>query len=320
MPFHVTKFKVELKLAINRLRLLQAKKSSLNLKARREIAPLLETGKIESATVRVENIIREDLNVEALEMVELYCELLTARVGLVDQSRTVDPGVSEAVYSVIYASSRIDVRELTMLREMLTAKYGKELVLEAMDNSTGLVNAKLVRKLSVNTPPDSLIKMYLTEIASFYHVRWRPDGEEDEDAAPGGSDNDTPSGGLKEPASVIPVAPSESEPAAKPAAVDEGSGNELGSDKDEALPSVPLAKPAAATTATAIAAADELETEGPAPATEPPILLPRATASSKAPVTQPAANKARASPQQSSDGGIPSLEDLQRRFEALKRA
>ncbi|KAJ1874110.1 Vacuolar protein sorting-associated protein ist1, partial [Coemansia sp. S17] len=148
MPFHVTKFKVELKLAINRLKLLQVKKSSLNLKARREIAPLLEAGKIESATVRVENIIREDLNVEALEMVELYCELLIARVGLVDQSRTVDPGVSEAVHSVIYASSRVDVRELTMLREMLTAKYGKELVLEAMDNSTGLVNAKLVRKLS----------------------------------------------------------------------------------------------------------------------------------------------------------------------------
>ncbi|KAJ2018900.1 Vacuolar protein sorting-associated protein ist1 [Coemansia sp. S100] len=311
MPFHVTKFKVELKLAINRLKLLQVKKSSLNLKARREIAPLLEAGKIESATVRVENIIREDLNVEALEMVELYCELLIARVGLVDQSRTVDPGVSEAVHSIIYASSRVDVRELTMLREMLTAKYGKELVLEAMDNSTGLVNAKLVRKLSVNTPPDSLIRMYLTEIASFYHVKWRPD----EDVTPGGSDDDTPSGGLKEPESVIPVVPAESEPSA---VVGEGSGDELASDKDEALPSVPLAKPTAATTATAIAATDELETEG--PAVEPPIVLPRAATPSKAPATQPTANKAKASPQQSSDGGIPSLEDLQKRFEALKRA
>ncbi|KAJ2814072.1 Vacuolar protein sorting-associated protein ist1 [Coemansia furcata] len=308
MPFNVTKFKVELKLAINRLKLLQAKKSSLNLKARREIAPLLEAGKIESATIRVENIIREDLNVEALEMAELYCELLIARAGLIDQSRTVDPGVSEAVHSLIYASARVEVRELAMLRDMLTAKYGKELVREAMDNAAGLANEKLVRKLSADTPPDSLIKMYLTEIASFYHVKWRPDGEDTDD------DDDTPGGGLAEPAPITLIA-SESESSARPAAVDVGSGDELGSDKDEALPSVPLTKPAAA--ATAIATADELETEG--PAAEPPIPLPAAAALSKPPATQPAA-KAKPLPQQPSDGGIPSLEDLQRRFEALKRA
>ncbi|KAJ2475949.1 Vacuolar protein sorting-associated protein ist1 [Coemansia sp. RSA 2320] len=139
MPFTVAKFKVELKLAINRLKLMQAKKSSLNLKARREIAPLLENGKIESATIRVEGIIREDYTVEALEMVELFCEMLSARVGLVDQSRTIDPGVCEAVHSVIYASTRVDIRELAMIREMLTSKYGKELVREAVDNSTGML-------------------------------------------------------------------------------------------------------------------------------------------------------------------------------------
>ncbi|KAJ2742049.1 Vacuolar protein sorting-associated protein ist1 [Coemansia sp. BCRC 34301] len=318
MPFQVTKFKVELKLAINRLKLLQAKKSSLNLKARREIAPLLEAGKIESATIRVENIIREDLNVEALEMVELYCELLTARVGLVDQSRTIDPGVSEAVHSIIYASSRIDIRELTMLRDMLTAKYGKELVLEATENSTGAVNAKLVRKLSVNTPPDSLIKMYLREIACFYHVKWRPDDDEDEEEGVGDSDEDTPSGGLKEPASAGALEDilAESESSANPGVY---SGDELSSDKNESLSSALLARPAAATTATAIAADDELETEGPVP--EPPIALP-APVLGKPVAKKPAGGKAKvtAPQQQSGDGGdIPSLADLQRRFEALKR-
>ncbi|KAJ2824273.1 Vacuolar protein sorting-associated protein ist1, partial [Coemansia sp. 'formosensis'] len=256
--------------------------------------PLLVAGKVESATIRVENIVREDLNVKALEMAELYCELLIARAGLIDQSRV--------------SAKPIEVRELSMLRDMLTAKYGKELVREAMDNAAGLANEKLVRKLSADTPPDSLIKMYLTEIASFYHVKWRPDGEDTDD------DDDTPGGGLAETAPVTPIA-SESESSARPAAVYEGSGNELGSDMGEALPSVPLTKPA--TAATAIAAADEPETEG--PAAEPPIPLPTAAALSKPPATQPAA-KAKPLPQQSSDGGIPSLEDLQRRFEALKRA
>ncbi|KAJ2457745.1 Transcription initiation protein spt3 [Coemansia sp. RSA 2424] len=310
-PFQVTKFKVELKLAINRLKLLQAKKSSLNLKARREIAPLLEAGKIESATIRVENIIREDLTIEALEIVELYCELLTARVGLIDQSRTIDPGVSEAVYSLIYASTRIDVRELAMLRDMLTAKYGKDLVLEAMENSTGMASAKLVRKLSASTPPDSLIKMYLTEIASFYHVRWRPDSEE------GDSDEDAPSGGggLKE------LVASESESSVQQPAVTVDSGDDLNSDKDESVvSSASLAKsPVVATAATAIAADDELETEGPAP--EPPITLPAPPIKPAAAKQQPVASKAKTAPQQQQQDsdGIPSLEDLQKRFAALKR-
>ncbi|KAJ1998228.1 Vacuolar protein sorting-associated protein ist1, partial [Coemansia thaxteri] len=180
---------------------MQAKKSSLNLKARREIAPLLENGKIESATIRVEGIIREDYTVEALEMVELFCEMLSARVGLVDQSRTIDPGVCEAVHSVIYASTRVDIRELAMIREMLTSKYGKELVREAVDNSTGMVSAKLVRKLSVSTPPDNLVQLYLAEIASFYNVKWRPPGykgEGDGTTDDNDSNDDAPSGGIRE--------------------------------------------------------------------------------------------------------------------------
>jgi vacuolar protein sorting-associated protein IST1 len=49
------------------------------------LAQLLETGKEQSARIRVENIIREDLNVELLEILELYCELLLARIGLLEQ-------------------------------------------------------------------------------------------------------------------------------------------------------------------------------------------------------------------------------------------
>ncbi|KAI8323946.1 DUF292-domain-containing protein, partial [Martensiomyces pterosporus] len=165
---------VELKLAINRLRLLQAKKSSLNTKARREIASLLEIGKVESAYVRVENIIREDFNIEALEILELYCELLNARLGLIEQSRTVDPGIEDAVVSVAYASARVDVKELVMIRELLAAKYGAEFIKNATDNVDGTANPKLVHKLSVKAPARYLVEMYLKEIASVYNVSWRP--------------------------------------------------------------------------------------------------------------------------------------------------
>ncbi|ORX72038.1 DUF292-domain-containing protein, partial [Linderina pennispora] len=165
---------VELKLAIHRLKLLQAKTASLNTKARREIATLLETGKIESAYIRVENIIREDFNIEALEIVELYCELLNARLGMIEQSRTVDPGIEDAVASIAYASTRVDVKELVMIRELLAAKYGAEYIKNAMDNVDGTVSPKLVHKLGVKAPARFLVEMYLKEISNAYNVGWRP--------------------------------------------------------------------------------------------------------------------------------------------------
>ena len=53
MAFNANRLKVLLKLSINRLQLLQAKKSSLNAATRKELAALLERGKEESARIRV---------------------------------------------------------------------------------------------------------------------------------------------------------------------------------------------------------------------------------------------------------------------------
>lgn len=51
---------------------------------RRQMAQLLEQGKEESARIRVENIIRQEISVELMEILELYCELLLARIGMME--------------------------------------------------------------------------------------------------------------------------------------------------------------------------------------------------------------------------------------------
>lgn len=53
-------------------------------KSRRDIATLLEKGKAETARLRVESMINEDIHIELLELLELYCELLIARFGILD--------------------------------------------------------------------------------------------------------------------------------------------------------------------------------------------------------------------------------------------
>ena len=65
-----------------------------------------------SAKIRVEQIIREDYLVEAMELLEMYCDLLLARFGLIQQMKTLDDGLAEAISSLIWVAPRMqaDVR------------------------------------------------------------------------------------------------------------------------------------------------------------------------------------------------------------------
>ncbi|KAF8559929.1 DUF292-domain-containing protein [Imleria badia] len=168
-----TKAKVQLKLSVQRLRTLQQKREALAKSSRRDIALSLEKGKIESARIKVEAVINEDVNLELLELLELYCELLIARFGLVDQNtREPDQGIKEGVCAIIYAAQRTEVKELHVLRDLLMQKYGREFSTAVMENRGDCVSERVVKKLSVETPSTQLVDGYLTEISKAYGVKW----------------------------------------------------------------------------------------------------------------------------------------------------
>ena len=129
------------------------------------------------AKIRVEQIIREDYLVEAMEILEMYCDLLLARFGLVQQMKTLDEGLSEAISSLIWVAPRMqaDVAELKIIAEQLGVKYGKPYSLACRDNAIGTVAPKLMHKLSVQAPPKILVEKYLIEIAKNYNVFYEPD-------------------------------------------------------------------------------------------------------------------------------------------------
>lgn len=184
--------------------MVQQKEAALAKVQRREMAQLLEVGKIESAKIRVENIIRSDLSSELLEILELYCELLTARAGLLE-AKECDPGLEEAVQSIIYAAPKIDgVKEMSIVRQLLAEKYGKEYTLRVLENADGKVPERVLRKLRVEPPGAELVEAYLSTIADAYGVDYPPgikaqraaelaaeQEEEDDD------DDENPSGGQK---------------------------------------------------------------------------------------------------------------------------
>ncbi|KAF9270827.1 DUF292-domain-containing protein [Marasmius fiardii PR-910] len=171
-PWNSAKAKVQLRLSVQRLRTLQQKKEAQAKASRRDIASLMERGKIETAKIKVEGLINEDIHVELLELLELYCELLLARFGVLDQNtREPDSGVAEGVCSIIFAAPRTELKELHVLRDILMHKYGRDYSLKIMENQEG-VSERVARKLEVVTPSVELVDAYLTEIAKAYGVNY----------------------------------------------------------------------------------------------------------------------------------------------------
>lgn len=118
---------------------------------------------MERAKIRVEHIIREDYLVEAMEIVEMLCDLLLARFGMIQQMKTLDDGLEEAVASLIWVAPRMstDVKELKVIADLFTDKYGKQFAQASKENSLKTVNEKLMLKLGVQAPPKILIEKYL---------------------------------------------------------------------------------------------------------------------------------------------------------------
>ncbi|KAH8411318.1 hypothetical protein KR215_001865 [Drosophila sulfurigaster] len=172
------KLKTNLRLAQNRLKLLEKKKSELAQKSRKEIADYLSTGKTERARIRVEHIIREDYLVEAMEIVEMYCDLLLARFGLIQQMKELDAGIAEPVSSLVWVCPRLqsDIAELKVISDIFIHKYGPQFA-EHSRTATGdhYVSEKLMHKLTLQAPPKLLVENYLIAIAKNYNIEFEPD-------------------------------------------------------------------------------------------------------------------------------------------------
>lgn len=186
-PVNATRLKTTLKMAISKLKFLQEKKTALTKQQRRQLADLMGAGKETSAKIRVENIIRDDIYVELLEYCELYCELLLARILLVlDLQRTrPDGGLQEAVALIVFCCSHTEIKELVALGDMLRMRYGPEYSREVMENAAGVVPAKIVTRCDIEPPLETLVDLYLSEIARAYGVGYlrmvRGDSDSDDD-------------------------------------------------------------------------------------------------------------------------------------------
>ena len=134
--FDANRCKTYLKMLLNRLKLLETKKTNLSKQKRREVASLLLKGSDDQARILVEHIIREDYTVEAYEMVRQFADLLLARFNVMVTEPHIRDEIKESVCSLMYSSWLIaaEVPELKQLLDELVAKYGKPFLEEVLNN------------------------------------------------------------------------------------------------------------------------------------------------------------------------------------------
>ena len=71
----------------------------------------------------MEHIIRNKNDIHALEIIQLFCDLLLARHLLLESEQSCPVEMQEAVFSVCWAASRTEVPELMQVRQQFILKY-----------------------------------------------------------------------------------------------------------------------------------------------------------------------------------------------------
>ena len=163
-------------MAVHRFQMASNKKSALLKQSMREVAILLaeEPPKEEKARIKAEALIRDDYMIEAFDILSLTCELLAERLKLISFSKECPPDLVSSVATLMYAAPRVDIPELQVIRKQFRAKYGKKFEEDAMNNVAGVLNERVVMKLSVEPPAAYLVQTYLERSCEKYEVDWSP--------------------------------------------------------------------------------------------------------------------------------------------------
>ena len=174
--YNASKLKAQLKMAVTRFSMAANKKSALSKQQTREIAMMLQEAppNEEKARIQAEALIRDDDTIEAYEILELKCELLSGRINLISYGKGCPSDLVECVSTLIWASAIVGIPELVEIRKQFRYKYGREFEEDALRNAGGVVNERVASKLYVQPPSACLVQVYLETITDEHGVKWKP--------------------------------------------------------------------------------------------------------------------------------------------------
>ncbi|KAG5519823.1 hypothetical protein PMAC_000096 [Pneumocystis sp. 'macacae'] len=166
------KLKIQIKLCITRLCLMQQKIMALHKSHEKELAILSGKNMKQILRIKAENMIRENTKVELFGILNLYCEILFSRFYLLKKGDShCDEQIEQAVRTLIYAAPRCDIKELHNINGIFRLYFGKEFIQDSIKNKHGKVDPKVIEKLANKPLSNDLVNGYLDEILRFHNIK-----------------------------------------------------------------------------------------------------------------------------------------------------
>ena len=175
--FDASHLKASLRMGMARIKIQQNKIVNAVKIQRRAIAELMVLGKLDSARVKVESLIREDVSLGGLEALLLFCDLIVSRsqtltTGAPDSP---PPELKEAIASIIWVSGRLsNIAELVAARGQFKRRFGSQFVQRCIDNEEYAVSDTIIEKLGMGVPTQEICMEYLGGIGLEFDVEFDP--------------------------------------------------------------------------------------------------------------------------------------------------
>lgn len=178
MAFDSKTFKMKLKLGKARSETHHGKAVNAQLRTRQAVIEELRNNKNPTAYIRMEQLLRDTAVAEAHDMVDVYIDLCVARIGMIESCRDfsmLSSDMREAIASLAFASTRMNIVELRAAVDILRVHYGAQ-VIDPLCHCNGpdaaFVNSLMARKLDGTAPDGYEILDGLTQIAREENLPW----------------------------------------------------------------------------------------------------------------------------------------------------
>jgi hypothetical protein len=175
--FDASHLKASLRMGMARIKIQQNKIVNSVKVQRRAIAELMVLGKLDSARVKVESLIRDDVSLGGLEALLLFCDLIASRSQTLASGPPDSPPaeLKEAIASIIWVSSRLGtIAELVTARAQFKRRYGGLFVQRCLENEEYAVCDTIIEKLGLGVPTHDVCVDYLKGIAQEFDVLFDP--------------------------------------------------------------------------------------------------------------------------------------------------
>ena len=153
-----------LDLILQKFNLLMKNKAEIIQIKYNEVLVAINQKNLDLAKQKMRTVLKFEKNIEAINILNPILERLQKNCDSMLTKKECPISLRPPLYSVLYASTRLQLEDLQKLREIIIQIYGKDYVSKAINNEDQIVNQDLISKLNEANITEATIKERLVKV------------------------------------------------------------------------------------------------------------------------------------------------------------